>query len=84
MFLAEQRGRFAEAADHYEQVAERFPDSTLALGQLAITRLRAGQVTEAVPILDRLEGHKTSSEVATEVNQAIQTLKSKRPPKINE
>jgi thioredoxin-like negative regulator of GroEL len=84
VFLAEQRGRFAEAADHYEQVAERFPDSTLALGQLAITRLRAGQVAEAVPILDRLEGHKTSSEVATEVNQAIQTLKSKRPPKINE
>lgn len=80
---AEQHGQFAVAAGYYEQVVERFPDSTLALARLAITRFRAGQVAEAVSILTRLRGREVSPKLAAELEQVIQTLHNKQPPNRN-
>lgn len=81
---AEQQGQFAAAADYYNQVVERFPDSTLALARLAITRFRAGQLAEAARILNQLQGRQTSPRIAAEVNQVIQTMQRTPPRHVNE
>jgi tetratricopeptide (TPR) repeat protein len=77
---AEQHGQFAVAANYYEQVVERFPDSTLALARLAITRFHAGQVGEALGILNRLRGRETSPKLAAELDQVIRAIQNTRPP----
>ena len=68
---AEQQKEYVLAADYYEQAVEQFPDSTLALARLAVTRVRAGQAPEAARVLQQLSGRKTTRELAKEVNQAI-------------
>ena len=72
---AERQRDYAAAAECYQRVVDRFPDSTLALARLAIARYRAKQLPEAAQALNRLSGRKTSRELASEVNEVIQSLK---------
>lgn len=77
---AEQQRDYARAADYYQQVAERFPDSTLVLVRLAVTRFRAGQLREAGRVLERLSGRETSRELAAEVNELIRSINAAATP----
>jgi hypothetical protein len=71
---AERHKDYAQAAEYYQQAAEQFPDSTLALARLAITRVRAGQSPQAIQTLDRLNGRKMTRKLAAEVDRAIREL----------
>lgn len=71
---AERHKDYAQAAEYYQQAAEQFPDSTLALVRLAVTRVRAGQAPEAIEALDRLNGRKMPRELAAEAEQALHEL----------
>ncbi len=71
---AERHKHYARAADYYQQAVDQFPDSTLALARLAVTRVRAGQGPEAARALERLSGRKMARELVAELNQAIHEL----------
>lgn len=71
---AERNKDYAEAAEYYQQAVDRFPDSTLALARLAVTRVKAGQAPEAARVLEQLNGRKVSRELAAELNRAMTRL----------
>lgn len=71
---AERHKRYAEAADYYQQAVDQFPDSTLALARLAVTRVRAEQAPEAARALQKLDGRKMTRELAAELQQALHEL----------
>jgi hypothetical protein len=66
---AEAAGDYPMAVSEYQKVADRFPDSTLALARLGIAHYRAGHVAEAVRALRALGGRETSKKLAREVNE---------------
>lgn len=72
---AEQQRDFAHAASYYQQVAERFPASTLALARLSIVRYRAGQWAEAARVIQLLGGRKIPRKLAEKLNPIIHKLR---------
>jgi hypothetical protein len=68
---AEKKGDFPLAAEHYAQVVKRFPDSTLPLARLTITRILAGQFEEAEVPLTRLGGRQMPKKLADEVERIV-------------
>ena len=76
---AEKQGHFAQAADDYQRVADRFPDSTKVLTRLAVARFRAGQFAEAARVVGRLAGRKLSGDEVKEVAEVVRALRVRLP-----
>ena len=69
---AERRGDYARAIQEYEKTDKRFPRSEEVIARYGIAEYRAGNISEAVTILDTLGGQKVENEeLATEVNGVI-------------
>jgi len=74
----EAAGAFDAAASEYRIVTDTFPDSTLVLARLGISLKKAGRVSEAQAILERLAGRKGSDELVQEVNKTIDDVSKER------
>jgi hypothetical protein len=82
--IAFERGRRAEAAGNYtaatieyRRVAERFPDSMSVLVRLGVSEYRAGNVPQAVLVLNRLSGRSGDEDAVHEVNQVMDEIEQR-------
>jgi hypothetical protein len=65
---AEEAGSYAPAVNEYRQVVDTYPDSTQALGRLAVAAYHARRAPELFFALQRLSGREVSRELAEELN----------------
>jgi Flp pilus assembly protein TadD len=82
--IAFERGRRAEAAGNYtaatieyRRVAERYPDSESALVRLGVSEYRAGNLPQAVLVLNRLSGRSGDEDSVREVNQVMDEIEQR-------
>jgi len=75
--LHEERGRYAEAADHYERAAAvpGYPLQYRALAEAARTRAEAGEADAAVALLQRLEAEAAALQLPPHVKARLDELR---------
>lgn len=72
---AEKAKNYPGAVAEYRKVIQRFPDSTEVLAHLAISHFRAGQLSESMALIERLEGREApDKETLEELNGIVDEL----------
>jgi hypothetical protein len=70
------KGNHTIAAVQYQNVADIFPNSTLALARSGIAYYKAGNLHQAISVLQKLGGRKASKQLVDEVNQTIKEIEA--------
>ena len=74
----ETKGAFSVALTEYAKVVRQFPNSTLALARMGIAAFHAGEYQVAAEAFDAINEREASSDIAREVNDAIEQMKKLR------